>query len=151
MPINYQGMQFYKQLNPYIPQSGGTNEGVDFSKKYNDLNLRLSKFNQKLDQKTHETIVGKINYINELNKQLNDTINNINKYSALVQNKGIPVFERNISEKKINELLKEYEETFAKSVKKIVSISTAFGKMQYLIEEQELKEAKPFYYTIGNN
>ena len=94
---------------------------------------------------------GKDYVIKELHKQLDDTINNINKYSALVQNKGIPVFERNISEKKINELLKEYEETFAKSVKKIVSVSTAFGKMQYLIEEQELKEAKPFYYTIGNN
>jgi translation initiation factor 2 beta subunit (eIF-2beta)/eIF-5 len=151
MPYNYEGMQFFKQLNPYIPQSGGTEKGVDFSKKYNELNLRLSKFNQKLDQKTHKTIIDKINVINELNEQLNDKINNINKYSALVQNKGIPVFERNISEKKINELLKEYEETFTNSVKKIVSVSTAFGKMQYLIEEQELKEVKPFYYTIGNN
>ena len=147
--LNIQGVKFFKQSNIYT-QSGGTNNFVDFSKKYNELNLRLSKYNQKLNKETHETIVNKINYINDLNKQLDETINNINKYTTLVQNKAIPVFERNISEKKINELLKEYGETFAKSVKKIVSVSTAFGKMQYLIEEQELKEAKPFYYTIGN-
>ena len=69
--------------------------------------------------------------------------NKIYEYTKLINNNKIPVINgQEITLNYINNLIKQYNNNNEKQIKKVMSLTTTFGKINFILEEHKLKTNK---------
>ncbi len=120
--------------------------------KYSEMIGMLKSYNQKLNSKTDEIIRQKIKKIIELETEIEKINTNILSYVRMLKsNKELIVNGKILSLEEIESMLSSQEEMTKTHNKRILNLSTAFGKIQLLIETVPLiekKQSNPIYHLI---
>ena len=99
------------------------------------MKSQLFNINQKLSLITENQIQKKINAITELEQQIEQTNNKILEYiQILKKNKNLIISGRTLTMNDINDLVNQYNSHNKIYNKKLISLSTAFGKIQMTID-----------------
>jgi len=137
-PLGFNGFNFYQTINPFT-LNGGSKKINNLEEKYNMMTNQLAKINQKISTVTNNKILHKIESINKLSSELDTIINKINEYTNVIKNNKVSVLEgRTISMEDIEDLIVQYTRENETMLKKVISVSTAFGKIKMMIEEANL-------------
>ena len=134
LPLSFgiNGANFYALKNQNLT-GGGTPNYYD---KLDILKQQLNGINQVLSVETDQKLKNRIKKVEELDKLINEDYNKIYEYTKLINNNKIPIINgQEITLSHVNNLIKDYNDKNQKQLKKAMSISTTFGKINFLLEE----------------
>jgi len=151
-------VQTNRYINPHptslrVMYGGEYNE---YNNEYNILKQSLLKNNKKLSFVTERKIENKIGKIEELetelDKELYDIHNQIDIYTKILKSDKNARLNKIVSLEDIQDLINQYTTNSKKQTKHIATVTTLFGKMKMLLENQKIddlvKKQKEYYFNF---
>jgi hypothetical protein len=140
-------------VNPVMYGGEYNNE---YNNEYNILKQSLLGNNKKLSSVTEKRIENKIEKIDELDKELDkelyDIHNQINTYTKILKSDKNARLNKIVSLEDIQDLINQYTKNSKKQTKHVATVTTLFGKMKMLLENQEIddlvKKQKEYYFNF---
>jgi hypothetical protein len=141
---NQKGGSYFE--NVYNRSLERNNNNIE--QKYNILKDRLSNINQKLSNITDNKIKSKIQEVKTLQKELELIYNKIIYYiQILKKEKDLILTNKILDINEIDNLINQYNININLQNKKLMILSSAFGKIQISIENNN-NNKKGYYHTI---
>jgi len=130
--------------------SGGSKLSHPLEKKYSEIVSILKSYNQKLNSDSDDTIRQKIKKIIQLETEIEEINTKILTYVKILKNnREIRLDNKIVTLDDIESMLSTQEGMTKIHNKRMLSLSTAFGKLQLLIETVPLiNNKKPIYHSI---
>ena len=144
LKTNQKGGSYFE--NVYNRSLERNNNNIE--QKYNILKDRLSNINQKLSNITDNKIKSKIQEVKTLQKELELIYNKIIYYiQILKKEKDLILTNKILDINEIDNLINQYNININLQNKKLMILSSAFGKIQISIENNN-NNKKGYYHTI---
>jgi len=123
---------------------------MNYDEKYDIIKKQLKQINKTLSRSFDEKMKNKIEELKKLTTELDEISSKVNLYTKTIIKEKIPTIDnRPISIQDMDDLLTQMEETKHKHLKKLVTITTAFGKMKYVIDIEDIeKNKKEIYFNL---
>ena len=133
-------------LHPIIQTGGGAYEGNftnNYKQSFNIIKQSLAGLNQKLSSNTERKLEEKIQKIEELENDLFEMHKKINTYTKILRSdKNARYYKKEVRIEDIEELINNYAVNTKKQTKYIATVTTAFGKIKMLLENQDMNDLK---------
>lgn len=136
-------------VKPKTVLSGGAKLSHPLEVKYLEIVGKLKSYNQKLNSSTDEKIRDKIKKIIELEIQLDKINTNILTYVKMLKtNKNLRLNGKIVTLDEIESMLSTQSKINQAHNKRIFSLSTAFGKLQLIVDTVSDESDKLVYHSI---
>ena len=153
---NTQKLQYISLIENFILSNTNYNQigGTSNDSRYNDLNSKykllkkgLENINKKLSNTTDNNINTKIEQIKTLQKELELIYNKILNYLKIIRtDKKAYINNQFLDIDEIDNLIEQYNNYNNKKNKKLATISTVFGKLQVVLEDNNIESSNRQYY-----
>ena len=152
-----ENLMLNKLFNPYKKnyQNGGwvnevyTRPRLNIEEKYNIIKENLFNINKKLSNITDNQIQKKIQDVKTLQKELELIYNKIINYiQILKKEKNLILNNKIINIDEIDNLIDQYNKNNDIHKKKLITLSTAFGKMEIMIENNNNNKKSEYYHSF---
>ena len=123
---------------------------MNYDEKYDIIKKQLKQINKTLSRSFDEKMKNKIEELKKLTTELDEISSKVNLYTKTIIKEKIPTIDnRPISIQDMDDLLTQMEETKNKHIKKLVTVTTAFGKMKYVIDIEDIEiNKKEIYFNL---
>jgi hypothetical protein len=116
---------------------------------YEIMQSQLSNFNKKLSSITKTQIDKKINTIIQLEQEINNIYNKILEYvQILKKNRNLIINGKKVTIDDINDLINQYNLHNNNYNKKLITLSTAFGKIQISIDSMQSNKSNDYSFPV---